>query len=40
MPWLTAFENVMLGVDRVYPKASRAERRDVVGYYLERVGLG
>lgn len=39
MPWLTAFENVMLGVDRVYPKASRAERRDVVGYYLERVGL-
>jgi nitrate/nitrite transport system ATP-binding protein len=39
MPWLTAFENVMLGVDRVYPKASRAERRDVVSYYLERVGL-
>lgn len=39
MPWLTAFENVMLGVDRVYPKASRQERRDVVSYYLERVGL-
>ena len=39
MPWLTAFENVMLGVDRVFPKASRAERKDIVAYYLERVGL-
>jgi nitrate/nitrite transport system ATP-binding protein len=28
-----------VGVDRVYPKASRAERQDVVEYYLERVGL-
>lgn len=40
MPWLTAYENVALGVERVYPKASRGERKDVVGYYLERVGLG
>jgi nitrate/nitrite transport system ATP-binding protein len=40
MPWLTARENVALGVDRVYPKASAAERRDVVEYYLHRVGLG
>ena len=39
MPWLTARENVALGVDRVYPHASSAERRDVVEYYLERVGL-
>jgi nitrate/nitrite transport system ATP-binding protein len=39
-PWLTAKENVSIGVDRVYPKASRAERQDVVEYYLERVGLG
>ncbi|MEM1307275.1 MAG: nitrate ABC transporter ATP-binding protein, partial [Pseudomonadota bacterium] len=38
-PWLTARENVSIGADRVYPKASRAERRDVVEYYLERVGL-
>ncbi|MEO1458119.1 MAG: nitrate ABC transporter ATP-binding protein, partial [Pseudomonadota bacterium] len=38
-PWLTARENVAVGVDRVYPKASRAERTDVVEYYLERVGL-
>ena len=40
MPWLTAYENVMLGVDRVYPKASKAERRDVAEYYLSKVGLG
>ncbi|CTQ51483.1 ABC transporter ATP-binding protein [Jannaschia donghaensis] len=38
-PWLTAKENVSIGVDKVYPKASRAERQDVVEYYLERVGL-
>ena len=38
-PWLTALENVAVGVDRVYPKATQAERQDVVEYYLERVGL-
>lgn len=39
-PWLTAFENVTLGVDKVYPHASKAERDDIVEYYLTRVGLG
>ncbi|WP_299348120.1 nitrate ABC transporter ATP-binding protein [uncultured Maritalea sp.] len=39
MPWLTAYENVELGVDKVYPNASRAERRDVVEYYLSKLGL-
>ena len=39
MPWLSAYDNVALGVDRVYPRASRAERRDVAEYYLSRVGL-
>ena len=39
-PWLTAAENVAIGVDRVYPRASRKEREDVVAYYLLRVGLG
>ena len=38
-PWLTAKENVAIGVDKVYPRASRAERQEVVEYYLERVGL-
>ncbi|CAH0498273.1 ABC transporter ATP-binding protein [Novosphingobium sp. CECT 9465] len=39
MPWLTARQNVALGVERVYPHATRAERREIVDYYLERVGL-
>jgi len=39
-PWLTAFENVQLGVDKVYPHANKGERDDIVGYYLNRVGLG
>jgi nitrate/nitrite transport system ATP-binding protein len=38
-PWLTAFENVMLGVDKVYPHADKYEREDIVEYYLTRVGL-
>jgi nitrate/nitrite transport system ATP-binding protein len=38
--WLTARQNVALGVNRVYPHATSAERRDVVDYYLARVGLG
>lgn len=40
LPWLTARENVALGVDKVYPDASSAERKDIVEYYLARVGLG
>ena len=40
MPWLTAYENVALGVDGVYPNASAAEKRDVCEYYLSKVGLG
>jgi nitrate/nitrite transport system ATP-binding protein len=39
MPWLTARQNVALGVERVYPHATRAERREIVDYYLDRVGL-
>jgi nitrate/nitrite transport system ATP-binding protein len=38
-PWLTAYENVAIGVERVYPHASKAERRQIVDYYLNRVGL-
>ncbi len=39
LPWLTAFENVMLGVDQVYYTASREERRQIAEYYLTLVGL-
>jgi nitrate/nitrite transport system ATP-binding protein len=38
-PWLTARENVRLGVDKVYPHGSKKERADIVDYYLARVGL-
>jgi nitrate/nitrite transport system ATP-binding protein len=40
MPWLSARDNVALGVKRVYPMASKQERREIVEYYLHRVGLG
>lgn len=40
LPWMTAFENVMLGVDQVFYTASREERREIVEYYLTVVGLG
>ncbi len=40
LPWYTAFENVMLGVDQVFFTASKAERRQIVEYYLTVVGLG
>ena len=39
LPWLTARENVALGVDQVYPHTTAGERRDIVDYYLTRVGL-
>ena len=39
LPWLTAFENVMLGVDQVFYTAARADRRQIAEYYLSIVGL-
>ena len=40
LPWMTAFENVMLGVNQVYFTASKQERRELAEYYLSVVGLG
>ena len=40
LPWLTAFDNVMLGVDQVFFTASRKERQEIAEYYLTVVGLG
>jgi nitrate/nitrite transport system ATP-binding protein len=39
LPWMTAFDNVMLGVKKVFPHATRKEQREVVEYYLSLVGL-
>ena len=40
LPWMTAFENVMLGVDQVFYTAGQEERRQIASYYLAVVGLG
>jgi nitrate ABC transporter ATP-binding subunit len=39
LPWMTAFENVMLGVDQVFYTAHPDERRQIAEYYLSVVGL-
>lgn len=40
LPWLTALDNVLLGVDRVFPHVTKAERREIGQHFLELVGLG
>ena len=40
LPWLTAMENVMLGVDQVFFTATKEERHQIAEYYLTVVGLG
>ncbi len=39
VPWLTAYENVALGVNKVFPHALMSERREIAEHYLCRVGL-
>ncbi len=39
LPWLSAFDNVMLGVAKVYAHGSERERNDIVEHYLSLVGL-
>jgi nitrate ABC transporter ATP-binding subunit len=39
LPWLTARENVLLGVDQAFYTASREERGQIADYYLTLVGL-
>jgi nitrate/nitrite transport system ATP-binding protein len=39
LPWMTALENVMLGVDQVFYTAHKDERRQIAEYYLSVVGL-
>jgi len=40
LPWMTAYQNVRLGVDRTYPHATKSERQQICEYYLSSVGLG
>lgn len=39
-PWMTALENVLLGVKQVFPQATKKQREDICKYYLNKVGLG
>jgi nitrate ABC transporter ATP-binding subunit len=39
LPWLTAYENVYLGVDSVYPNKPQGEKKAIVQHHLEMVGL-
>jgi len=39
VPWLSAYENVSMGVEQVFPHASKQDRKDIVENYLSRVGL-
>jgi nitrate ABC transporter ATP-binding subunit len=39
LPWMTAFENVYLGVNSVYPEKSQAEKEAIVREHLAMVGL-
>ena len=38
-PWMTALENVMIGVKQVFPHATTNQRNDICKYYLSKVGL-
>lgn len=39
LPWMTSYQNVMLGVKRSYPHATKQERHEVVESSLQMVGL-
>ncbi len=39
LPWLSAFENVYLAVDKAYPKKMTAEKRAIARDHLAMVGL-
>jgi nitrate ABC transporter ATP-binding subunit len=39
LPWMSALDNVMLGIHQVFSHISRSERRQIADYYLDAVGL-
>lgn len=38
-PWMTALENVLLGVEQVFTHATKNDRINICKYYLDKVGL-
>ena len=39
LPWMSAFENIYLAVDALYPQRSHAKKKEIVWEHLEMVGL-
>jgi nitrate ABC transporter ATP-binding subunit len=39
LPWLTAYDNVYLAVDSVYPNHTEAQKKEIVREHLNMVGL-
>jgi len=39
LPWMSTFDNVMLGVKQCYPHGTKQERKEICEYYLNLVGL-
>jgi nitrate ABC transporter ATP-binding subunit len=39
LPWMSAYENVYLGVDSVYPDKPHSQKKAIVWEHLEMVGL-
>jgi nitrate/nitrite transport system ATP-binding protein len=39
LPWLTAWDNIAIAVDKAMSHKSKAERHRIVATYLEMVGL-
>ncbi|WNJ17848.1 ABC transporter ATP-binding protein [Pontibacter sp. G13] len=39
LPWMTALENVLLGVKQVFPHGTTKQQIDICKYYLSKVGL-
>lgn len=38
-PWMSALENVLIGVEQVFTHATKKDRLDIGKYYLDKVGL-
>ena len=39
LPWMTAFENIYLGIDSIWPEKPKSEKVAIVNEHLELVGL-
>jgi nitrate ABC transporter ATP-binding subunit len=39
LPWMTTLDNVLVGVNQVFPHESKSQRDEIARYYLNLVGL-